>query len=156
MRPELLDPLQSHPNLQATLLLAKKIYGLFEAGADYSEEIREMARNAGRIVSGFEVDSAFGSVSPEGFARTLLLEHKPVPTDITHAEMLELVERIFAPGRNKEGEIAYWIKCLKVSTGDERIDDLIFWPGEYFGDGDNSRDMTPEGILDTALARRKG
>jgi len=31
------------------------------------------------------------------------------------------------------------------------LTDLIYWPGVYFGDGDNSREMTPKEILDTAL-----
>ncbi len=35
-----------------------------------------------------------------------------------------------------------------------RISDLIYWPGEYFGD--NSREFTPEEIIDIALSRVKG
>ena len=34
---------------------------------------------------------------------------------------------------------------------DPRISDLIHWPGEYFGDGDNSRELSPQDILDIAL-----
>jgi hypothetical protein len=37
--------------------------------------------------------------------------------------------------------------------GRGRLSDLIYWPGEYFGD-DNQRELTPEQILDIAQGYR--
>jgi hypothetical protein len=45
----------------------------------------------------------------------------------------------------------FWLRLLEVNLGDPRISDLIFWPGEYFGDGDIMREMTSKDILDTIL-----
>jgi hypothetical protein len=36
-------------------------------------------------------------------------------------------------------------RCLKDLCG------LFFWPGEYFGDGDDSGELTPEQVIQTAL-----
>ncbi|HEY4370503.1 MAG TPA: hypothetical protein VGN52_01070 [Burkholderiales bacterium] len=150
MRAELLDPLHGDTDLKETVLLAKEIYRLFEAGVDYSEELDEVAQTVGRTTSSFDVHSAFGSVSPETFARLILIGRKSVPSDLNHAEMLERVERV-CHANGSESDITYWIDCLRVNTGDKRISDLIFWPGEYFADGDNSRELTPVGILTTAV-----
>jgi hypothetical protein len=36
-------------------------------------------------------------------------------------------------------------RCLKDLCG------LFFWPGEYFGDGDDSGELTPKQVIQTAL-----
>ena len=33
--------------------------------------------------------------------------------------------------------------------------DLIFWPGEYFGDGDDSRELTAEEVADEIISSAK-
>ncbi|HEY0726196.1 MAG TPA: hypothetical protein VGD41_19910, partial [Pyrinomonadaceae bacterium] len=116
-----------------------------------SEALRALGRLTGRIVSSFEIDSAFGSVNANVFACDLLLDRNLIPSDLTREEMLELVEAICNPKGNLPYS-AFWIECLKVNTGDDRISELIFWPGEYFGDGDNARELSSEEILETALA----
>ncbi|MCY1461663.1 hypothetical protein D9M71_793420 [compost metagenome] len=45
----------------------------------------------------------------------------------------------------------FWLEMLALNIADARISDLFFWPGEYFGDGDNARELTPEQIIETAL-----
>lgn len=44
------------------------------------------------------------------------------------------------------------MSLLEANLPCRNVSDLIFWPGHYFGDGDNSRDLTPKEILDIALA----
>jgi hypothetical protein len=41
-----------------------------------------------------------------------------------------------------------------ISIPDPRIFDLIFHPGEYFGDGDNKRELAPEQVIEVALEGR--
>ena len=151
MRRELVEPISDKRKLQSVASLVTEIYRQHEAGVDYSETLRTLGRLTGRIVSSFEIDSAFGSVDANTFACDLLLDRSSIPSDLTREEMLELVEAIC----NARGNLLYssfWIACLKVNTGDDRISDLIYWPGEYFGDGDNARKLSSQEILDTALA----
>lgn len=152
MRPELLDPTRGDPRLPRAIALAAEIYRLHEAGRDYAPSLAALSALAERPISAFDVDSAFGSVRHETFARSLLVDWDHPPVDLTEAEMLELIERLLQP----TGELlpAYWLACLKANTGDERISDLIFWPGQYFGDGGNRRELSAAEILATALRNR--
>jgi len=68
----------------------------------------------------------------------------PPPTD---AEALELITRLVSAG-GEEWEQFFWTRVLEHHL-DPRISDLIHWPGEYFGDGKNSRELSPQDILDT-------
>jgi hypothetical protein len=64
--------------------------------------------------------------------------------------MLEMVDLVCRVGGD-EFQTRYWLECLRVNTGDENIVGLIYWPGDYFGDGNDRREMTPSEILATAL-----
>jgi hypothetical protein len=150
MRPHLLDPTAGNPHLDEAIELGRQIYDHYEAGEDYSECVKRLGLIAGHPIHAFAVHSAFGSVSPETFARRQLIAWDQLPTDVTEEEMLEMLERMFKP-KGYELEIQYWVECLRVNTGDEKVSDLIFWTGEYFGDGDNTREMTPKEMLATAL-----
>ncbi len=68
--------------------------------------------------------------------------------------MLEIIERLFE-ARHNEFQPSFWLMCLKKNTGDSNISDLLYWPGEYFGDGNNRRVMTADEVLQTALAKGK-
>jgi hypothetical protein len=65
--------------------------------------------------------------------------------------LLELIRRVSTAGA-EEHEKIFWLGLLEANVPDKRISGLIFWPGEYFGDGNNSRELSPEEILDIALA----
>jgi hypothetical protein len=67
--------------------------------------------------------------------------------------MLELTEGLLA-GCGGEFLASCWLACLKVNTGDARISDLFYWPGSYFGSGDNRRASSASDIL--AIALRAG
>jgi hypothetical protein len=75
--------------------------------------------------------------------------HRRIP-DITRDELLELIRRV-SMSAGKDSEINFWVGLLEANLPDPRISDLIFWPGEYFGDGDETRELSPEQILDIAL-----
>jgi hypothetical protein len=62
-----------------------------------------------------------------------------------------LIRRI-STADGKEHEIHFWLGLLEANLPDPRIADLLFWPGEYFGDGDNTRALSPEQVLTIALA----
>ena len=150
----MLDPTEGNPHLDEAIALGREIYRVFEAGQDYSTSLRRLGSIAAHPIHVHAVRAAFGSVRPETFARRQLVAWDQLPTDITEEEMLEMIERIFKP-RGYELEIEYWIQCLRVNTGDEHVSDLIFWPGAYFRDGNNARQMSPSEILATALEAGK-
>lgn len=81
--------------------------------------------------------------------------HRRRVSDITRAELVELARRVMT-ANGAEHEIAFWLEMLALNIPDPRVSDLIFWPGEYLGDGDNSREFTPEQVIDLALARAAG
>ena len=126
--------------------LVEQIYALHEDGRSYDHLCTELSDLVGSGVTVFDVCSAFGSVDPQSFAHDLLVRAIAIPNDLVHSEMLELVELLLEP---KRGELrtAYWLACLTQNTGDPRFSNLIYWPGEYFHDGDNSRELSAEEII---------
>ncbi|MDM0036782.1 hypothetical protein QTI33_31925 [Variovorax sp. J22P271] len=156
MRPSLANPFDDQAKLAAAVELAEELYFLQETGRPVAEVLGRLGDLLGKPFEATErlFIGAFGAVSPETFARQLLVETQQTPRDLSRVEMLELVDRIFHPSAGEEFLTEYWVECLRLNTGDDRISDLIFWPGEYFGDGDNGRQMTPDEILDTALSAR--
>jgi hypothetical protein len=112
--------------------------------------LQRLSALSGRSISKLSVLSAFGSVSPGTFAKRQLVAWDQLPTDITEGEMLEMIERICTV-KCDELQTEYWLECLRANTGDANISDLIFWPGEYFRDGNNSRRLLPSEVLATAL-----
>ena len=68
--------------------------------------------------------------------------------------MLEMVQLV-CQAEGTEFQVEYWVECLRVNTGDERISDLIFWPDEYFGKS-TSKELSAEEILEVSLGRAGG
>ena len=153
MRTILEDPCAVSPCLAPAMELAERIYATHEAGRPYDDLLSRLSKVVGKALTHFDVCSAFGSVSSETFARGLLVTSESVPTDLSEAEMLELIQRLLT-GRHKEFQSSFWIKCLEKNTGNARLSDIIYWPGEYFGDGNNRRVMSAEDVLRTARADR--
>jgi hypothetical protein len=150
MRPVLETPVNDELIAQTTRL-TEHIYALHESGRPYDPLLAELTALVGSVVTPFDVDSAFGSVSPRSFAHDLHVRSLAIPDDLDRSEMLDLLNRVLNPKRG-ELRVPYWLACLARSTGDKKISDLIYWPGEYFQDGDNNRELSAEEILETALA----
>lgn len=151
MRRHLFDPTVDDPRLSEALALGQEIFALYEAGADYGAPLRRLGLVVGRPVHGFSVHDGFGSVGPDVFAKRQLVAWDKVPTDLTKDEMLEMVDGVCGVTKADELQRDYWLACLRANTGDEKISDLIYWPGSYFGDGDDTRVMSSSEILETAL-----
>lgn len=154
MRPHFFDPVSLNPSLPVARELAHDIYRLHEAGANYTAELRQLGLLAGRIISAQQVSGAFGSIDPDTFAAKCLVDWDALPTDATEAEMLEMLQLV-CEAEGTEFQIEYWVQCLRVNTGDERVSDLIFWPDEYFGQP-TTRELSAEEILEVALGRAGG
>ena len=153
MRPHLFDPVAPNPALPAAQKLARDIYSLHEAGASYIAELRQLGLLVGRIISLQQVMGAFGSIDPETFAQKCLVDWHALPTDATEAEMLEMLQLV-CEAKGTEFQIEYWVECLRVNTGDDRLSDLIFWPDDYFGKP-TTKNLSAEEILEVALGRAR-
>jgi hypothetical protein len=152
MRPELSEP-ADQDLFKRVLPLTKAVLQLHEAGQDYAPELHRTSRLLGRIVGKSEVLAAFGSADAEAFARRLAINWQILPTDLSEPELLELLDAV-CTARGDPVHIEYWVRCLEVNTGDERISDLIFWPDEYFGAGYDGRELAPVEMLEVALRKR--
>ncbi|KQW00442.1 hypothetical protein [Rhizobacter sp. Root1221] len=154
MRDCFFDPVSTSAALPEAVRLAREIYSLHEAGADYSTELKQLGRTVGQIVSLQQVRGAFGSIAPETFARKSLVNWRELPTGATEEEMLEMLQLVCV-AKGSEFQLEYWVQCLRVNTGDERLSDLIFWPDAYFG-RPIAQELTAAEILDVALGRTGG
>jgi hypothetical protein len=154
MRDIIRDPFVGNTELPEVKRMADSLYRMRQRGADCSEALGALAVFVRKPLTTRDLSGAFGSCNAETWAKDLLVDESQIPTDLSYEEMLELVGKIYTADGD-EFQTVYWVRCLRVNTGDERVSDLIFWPGEYFGDGDNQRQMSPAEILDTAIASGK-
>jgi hypothetical protein len=70
--------------------------------------------------------------------------------DIAQSELIEMAHRVM-DADSPEHATDFWLEMLALNIPDARISELFFWHGEYFGDGDNARELTPEQVIETAL-----
>lgn len=152
MRAELRDPVDHH-KLQQLLPLTRAVFRLHESGRDYATELQQISRLLGDDVAPVDVLGAFGSTSADEFAKRLAIDWHAVPTDLSEPELLELLDAVCAC-RGDETLMDYWVRCLSVNTGDDRMSDLIFWPETYFGAEYDGRELSPAEMLEVVLRKR--
>ncbi|MDA7932925.1 hypothetical protein N9B53_03805 [Mariniblastus sp.] len=148
LRPELDFPALDETKIARLTELAMELDG---AGAGQCDvELREFNESAGLLIPISEFQGISGGMSHESWVRSVLCEpfvaSTPMPTS---EEALVLITRLMSAD-GEEWELTFWIDVLEKHL-DPRISDLIYWPGEYFGDGNNNRELSPEDILETAL-----
>jgi hypothetical protein len=152
MRPELSIP--SEPcNYKRVLPLTEAVYFLHETGQEYAGELKQLSLLVGRVVGRIDVLGAFGSINVDEFAERLTIDWNAIPTGLSDPELLELLDAV-CEGRGSAVALEYWVKCLALNTGDEKISDLIYWPEQYLGHGYDGRELTSAEILDIALNKR--
>ena len=153
MRPEIHNPADQQ-KLQQLLPLIETVFYLHESGQQYTNELNQISQFLGRIIGKVDVLGAFASISASEFAKRLAIDWRAIPEDLTDSELLELLDAI-CEVRGDQVALKYWVRCLAVNTGDDRISDLIFWPNEYFGAEYDGRELTSAEMLEVARRRRK-
>jgi hypothetical protein len=153
LRASLARPEIDEAVLAQAVALAVAIYARHEAGQPYSAEVRQLSALTGQQVNRTEVHGAFGSVSPETFARSLLRQQTTYPDDLSRPELLQLLNLVLA-AEGEEWQHEYWIACIQRSTGCDDLVELIYYPDEYFGDDAPDHDLSAEEILDEAIASK--
>jgi hypothetical protein len=149
LRAELMPPILDESKVARLAKLAGRIDGA--CPGQWEDELEEFNRLACTSLKFLDFQGIYGGMDHETWVRCVLAEpaQKRIP-DITRDELLELIRRA-STAENEEHESQFWLGLLEANLPDSRISDLIFWPGEYFGDGNNSRELSPEQILDLAL-----
>lgn len=153
LRPELLPQSLDEAKVQRLAQLAAAIDGA--RPGSMGDEVAEFNREAQTTLTFTDFQGIYGGQDHDTWVRQVLAApyERRLP-DVTRAELLELVRRVME-NDGEEHEISFWLEMLALNIPDPRISDLIFWPGEYFGDGDNSRELSPEQIVDVARARQR-
>jgi hypothetical protein len=132
--------------------LAVEIYRRREAGGEYHEQLARLAELTDEPLTEADACGAFGSVTPETWARGLLLMGSPCPSDLSDAELVELI-RAICECQGEDWQTTWWLRCVETSTGCAEVSDLIFYPREVLGPEDDREELTPEEILAEAKRR---
>lgn len=86
--------------------------------------------------------------------RALLRQRVSKIENLTMDDLIPVFPRLVSP-LCSESELDFLLAQLEYNLCDPRISDLIFWPGEYLGDGDNSRVLTAEQMAQIAWERNR-
>jgi len=70
--------------------------------------------------------------------------------DVTKQELVELARRVME-GEGPDHVIDFWLSMLEINIPNNRVSDLIFWPGEYFKDVNYSEELSPEQVIEIML-----
>jgi hypothetical protein len=132
--------------VQHLLPLTDAVYCLHESGQQYTSELNEISRFLGRVVGLVDVHGAFGSISSDEFANRLVIDWHAIPVDLSDSELIELFDAV-CEARSDQVTLEYWVRCLALNTGDERVSDLIFWPDDYLGSKYDGRELTSAEML---------
>ncbi|PQO46984.1 hypothetical protein [Blastopirellula marina] len=133
--------------------LAAEIDGSPESMAD--EMVAEFNSLAGTNTPYLEFQGISGGEDHEDYVRRVLI-HQQTTADPTigRNELIEMFRRVLAKP-NDQTYLNFVLATIERTFGDDQVSNLIFWPGEYFGDGDDSRELTPEQMADAVLDRHQ-
>ncbi|EJN30908.1 hypothetical protein PMI35_01731 [Pseudomonas sp. GM78] len=149
LRQELMPPDLCEAKVARLADLAAEI-----AGADQDRAwnlLAEFNREAMTHLTFLDFQGVFGAQDHDTWVRQILTApYERRLRDISQSELIEIARRVMNAD-SPEHTTDFWLKMLALNIPDARISDLFFWPGEYFGDGDNAQELTPEQIIETAL-----
>lgn len=154
LRLGLMPPVFDEARVVRLAELADRIDGA--AVGQWDDDLAEFNREAGTDLAALDFQGISGGQDHRTWVCKLLAEPSVRPVSaITRAELVEMVRRVKAD-EGAEEEIEFWLKMLAVNLPDPQVSNLLFWPGVYFGDGDDTRDLSPEQVVDVARARAAG
>nr|WP_180203137.1 hypothetical protein [Pseudomonas sp. SbOxS1]NYU02765.1 hypothetical protein [Pseudomonas sp. SbOxS1] len=149
LRQELMPPHLCETRVARLADLAAEI-----AGADQDRArnlLAEFNREAMTHLTFLDFQGLYGAQDHDTWVRQILAApYERRLKGISQSELIEIARRVMNAD-SPEHATDFWLKMLVLNIPDVRVSDLFFWPGEYFGDGDNARELTPEQIIETAL-----
>jgi hypothetical protein len=154
LRPELIPPILDEEKVARLAKIAGRLddFGDRERGQELVEQFN---REAGTSFAYQDFQGIYGSMDADVWVRMNLVGRsvKVIP-DITNEELLEMIRRVRAVSEWEEHESGFWLEMLEVNLSPDIVT-MIYYPGDYLGDGDNTQDLSEKQILDIALAAKK-
>jgi hypothetical protein len=93
----------------------------------------------------------YGSQSHDVWVRKVLAKpYERRLKKVTKQELIEMARRVME-GDGPDHAIEFWLSMLEINIPNNRVSDLIFWPGEYFNDVNYSEDLSPEQVIEIML-----
>ena len=153
LRKELLPPPLDESLVRQLAELAEQLDGCRSDRQNCRELLRQFHQLTGLSLTLRDFHFS-GAISADSFVREMVTAPPQRDKEITDDELLEIIRRIIEAD-GSEHQLNYWLELLAVNIPNRQISDLIYWPGEYFGDGDHSRELAPKEILDLARQQRR-
>lgn len=113
----------------------------------------EFIRSAGTNIPFYEFQGIYGAEDHVDYVRRVLTDRTTEASpDLDREGLIAMFAKVLADPCD-DTYLQYVFATIEKTFGDSQISDLVFWPGEYFGDGDNQRELTPELMADAVLER---
>jgi hypothetical protein len=137
--------------VQRLAALASEIDGCHESVAN--ELVQEFNSLAGTEVTYNEFQGIYGGEEHEDYVRRVLIRQlaTAVPT-LGRDQLTEMLTRV-TENPSDEAYLEFVFSTIEKTFGVAQVSDLVFWPEQYFADGDESREMTPVQMADAVLER---
>ena len=149
--PELDEDLAQH----LTRIAARLDGGDETADAALLDEFNQLA---GTKIAFSEFQGISGAEQHIQYVRRVLIDQATqAQPGLSREELTKMFARATADPCD-DAYLQYVCTTIRKTFGDTQFWELVFWPGEYFGDGDNDRELTPELMADAVLtghARRQ-
>jgi len=113
----------------------------------------EFNRLACTEISFSELQGIYGEEDHIDYVRRVLTDlATEVSPNLSREELIQMFEKVIADPCD-DAYLQYVFTTIRKTLGDTQISDLVFWPGEYFGDSNNQRELTTELMADAVLER---
>ena len=146
IRAQLMLPGFPGPLLDRLVELAGGIVSADSKGR--AEKIAEFNLLAGTELDSVQRQGLSSAIDHKSWVQNLAIERAVGNvTFISEEEIVELISRLCSPADYTEHEKQFWLKILESFLPDSQVAERISHPGKFFGEGDNSRQLTPEEIL---------
>lgn len=119
--------------------LCDQIEDALEAGDNSEELFAEWHRHAGRECEAHEFRSYWKSTDKDQFVRDALNSTPEFDENLTYAEASAVLQSLTTV-ELEENETHYYLRWLEAQFPNSNMNDLIYWPDEWFGDASLFRD----------------
>ncbi len=145
------QPRRDDDLLQRLAEIADRLDGGDEATDTYLLE--EFNRLAGTNIPFSEFQGVYGGEDHIDYVRRVLTERATEASPNLNREgLIEMFKKVLADPCD-DAYLQFVFTTIEKTFGDTQISDLVFWPSEYFGDGNNQRKLSPELMADAVLER---
>jgi hypothetical protein len=145
------------PNIDAQVVetLTKISSTIDGGGRDALPLVTEFNRIADTDLTFEDFQGICGSEDHETFVRRLLITNSTMadPT-LDRDKLVEIFEKVLANVCD-EDFLAYAFASIEKTFGVSDVSELVFWPGSFFGDGNDQRELKPTEMADAILDRRE-